>query len=60
MQEGQSKGSGKRINEGDYRTKAPLGRAYQVVLREEFDYNWNSILTGAHQTSAATQLESQA
>lgn len=53
-------GSVGRINQGDYRTKVPLRRAFQVVLREEFVYNWNSILTGAHQTSAATQLESQA
>jgi hypothetical protein len=53
-------GSVGRINQGDYRTKVPLRRAFQVVLSEEFVYNWNSILTGAHQTSAATQLESQA
>lgn len=53
-------GSVGRINRGDYRTEAPLRRAFQVVLSEEFDYNWNSILTGAHQTSAATQLESHA
>lgn len=48
------------INPGDYRTKAPRGRPFKVVPGEEFDYNWNSILTGAHHTSAATQLESQA